>query len=109
MTNRTVEEQLRDRAQELRDNRDKWVQGEPKAGQMCAMFNGTSQTTVSVFDHNTSGWLQKWLVGYVRANWDGILTDCEDDSYQVTEFNDQIAQDVDEVIAMLEKAAADVE
>ena len=114
----TAGDELRARARELADNKEWWVKGEPRReGQMCAAFNfmGTRITRkYEAFTPETMRQLERWLPRYIREAFPNIVNGMRGGGnrlphyMEVTFFNDTIARDVDDVIVMLEKGAAEI-
>ena len=111
----TIGDELRERAQTLRDNKFWWINGEPdRPGRMCAVFtcyrSGHAQAVLS---QRAQTALMEWLPKYLQERYPGVWATFVADGhgplmYSITDFNDCVANDVDDVITMLEKAAADI-
>lgn len=110
MNNREIAEALRQRARELADNRDRWVQQEPEApGTMCALWNYDYPNKRAVHDDAIKA-MEQWLPGYVaqtcpERNFEDYINGSRMD---ITFFNDSVVDDVDEVIVAFEKCAAEL-
>jgi hypothetical protein len=116
----TIGDELRERAQTLRDNKFWWINGEPDRPQrMCAVFTYQNGRARAVLSQEAQDALSGWLPKYLKERYPGFWAEVEKSyqencfnghpkSYSVTDFNDSVADDVDDVITMLEKAAADI-
>jgi len=117
----TIGDELRERAETLRQNKFWWINGEPdRPGRMCALFtadrSGRAQQMVSRRAQDAlSEWLPKYLAEMYPSFWNEVERSYEANClngrpkhYSITDFNDSVADNVDDVITMLEKAAADI-
>lgn len=118
-----IDVELRERAEWLRNHKERWTQGNPSHKEACLVFQGVARLDTDakrVLSVRAEKYLQKFLWGYLRergaTNHDmgsmkqppsqRRMMEPWPDLISVTAFNDIYAECVEDVIDMLEKAAA---